>query len=39
MNGHFIVHEMSSSHLAHLPRIAGVFWAKGTRKTERGGCR
>ena len=30
MNGHFTVHEMSSSHLAHLPRIAGAFWAQAT---------
>ena len=32
MNGHLIVHEMSSSHLAHLPRIAGAFSAQATRR-------
>jgi hypothetical protein len=31
-DGHFIVHEMSSSHLAHLPRIAGAFSAQATRR-------
>ena len=32
MNGHFTVHEISSGHLAHLPRIAGAFWAQATRR-------
>jgi len=39
MNGHFIVHEMSSSHFsAPVPHCRRVLGASCT-ETERGGCR